>query len=615
MVALRKKMKTKLSTWWAIKNSDEAAEAAINLAKNLISADMNRRMNYIQFDRLYDNRPYDITSSGIINTSIKGYGVSDEDQIEGLVYNAIKSIIDTLVANIAKNKPLPKFLTTDGDFSEQRRAKLLTRFIEAQFNHLDVHKFGYLALRDACIYGTGVLKVSRDEDRLLIERIRPSELFVPAAEAWYGTPRQIHHRYYVQPSVLVELFPKEEDAIFEAAGKSLDASGFHVLDNPAAEYENPVEVIESWHLPSRKGAKDGRHMISIVGASLLDEDWAHQTFPFSIIHHDHPVQGFWGQGITEAFRPMQAMLNENVQLIAQSIRLTARPIVLTKAGSNIVNREKMFDNAIGKVYEVSGMEDLKVVAVGAVPEVAVAQRNEIFDKMFALSGVSKLMSQGVKPSGLDAAVAMREFMDIQGDRSAVLQQSYEKLFLDLAENLIRLAREASEEGYDIDVKVNDKNSFRKIKWSEVDIDDARLNLDLMPASSLPRTPAGRLQFVQELLNSQMMTPEEGLRALGFPDVEAINSVKNASVEDINRTLEKLLAGEEYEAPEPMQNLEQGIKIFQGSWLKYRDSLSKTEDGSMILEKLQMWIADANAMLEAAAPPPEAMPPPSEPMPS
>ncbi len=57
-----------------------------------------------------------------------------------------------------------------------------------------------------------------------------------------------------------------------------------------------IKVIESWHLKSGPKAKDGKHTICISSATLFEEQYDKDYFPFVFFRWgDRPV-GFFGQG-------------------------------------------------------------------------------------------------------------------------------------------------------------------------------------------------------------------------------------------------------------------------------------------------------------------------------
>jgi hypothetical protein len=139
-------------------------------------------------------------------------------------------------------------------------------------------------------------------------------------------------------------------------------------------------------------------------------------------------------------------------------------------------------------------------------------------------------------------------------------------------------------------------------------------MQMFPTSMLPHEPAGRLQFVQELITSGMIPASFGAELLDFPDLEGYLSIKNAAVEDMLATLEELVDGE-YSPPEPYQNLVEALPFMQSAYL--RAKRQKVSEAS--LDNIRRWISTADAMLsksQASQPqPPQPLMPPQGAAPS
>lgn len=87
----------------------------------------------IKFMRLYGNQDY--RGNKLYSGAADGPSYSGQNRI---TLNIIQSMVDTAHAKITKNKPLPYFLTSEGDFSLQRRAEKLSQFVEGQFYATDM---------------------------------------------------------------------------------------------------------------------------------------------------------------------------------------------------------------------------------------------------------------------------------------------------------------------------------------------------------------------------------------------------------------------------------------------------------------------------------------------
>ena len=132
-------------------------------------------------------------------------------------------------------------------------------------------------------------------------------------------------------------------------------------------------------------------------------------------------------------------------------------------------------------------------------------------------------------------------------------------------------------------------------------------MQVYPTSMLPKTPAGRLAYVQEMLAAGLLEPQEGLSLLEFPDVSEITENKNAGTDDIKWTVYTIIEDGVYNPPEPYQNLDYGIQYMNSTYLRMKSRGLPVER----LDLLQKWINDALSLKEQMMPPmpagPEMMP--------
>jgi hypothetical protein len=95
----------------------------------------------------------------------------------------------------------------------------------------------------------------------------------------------------------------------------------------------------------------------------------------------------------------------------------------------------------------------------------------------------------------------------------------------------------------------------------------------------------------------MVTPEEGLKLLDFPDVKSITGLKYSALDDIMATIASFLEHGEYIPPEPYQDLVNGVKWMQSAYLKYKHKKIPEEKLDMFLQ----WINDASDLLNPPEP--------------
>src|SRR5690606_20657104 len=98
-----------------------------------------------------------------------------------------------------------------------------------------------------------------------------------------------------------------------------------------------VEVVESWRLPYE--GKGGRHTICIEGATLLDEPWERDSFPFAFLCWSPPRSGFWGSVLVDELAALQYKVNEVFRDLQQNIYYTSAIKVLVRRGADIAKKK------------------------------------------------------------------------------------------------------------------------------------------------------------------------------------------------------------------------------------------------------------------------------------
>lgn len=502
--------------------------------------------------------------------------------------NIIQSLIDTVVAKITKNKPKPTFLTDNGDWKLQQKAKKLNKFIEGLFYSCNFYDQATQAFTDACIFGTGAIKIFKEEGEIKAERVFIEELIIDDVEGYYSEPRQIHQKKYIHKDVLKEMFPEYESAI-EDATKVEDKYSTSMRGNQS----DMVQVIESWHLKSGPNAKDGIHSLTIANKTLFSEEYTKDTFPFVFFRWNKKPVGFFGQGLSEQLQGIQLEINKILRTIQVSMHLVSVPKLLVEASSKIVTAH--LNNKIGGVIKYAGTPP-QYAPLGGVPSELFSHLDRLFQRGYEISGVSQLSAQSSKPAGLNSGKALRTYNDLETERFLTVAKRYEQTFLDAAKIMVSMARDMYEAEEILKVKVKGQSFIETIEWKDVDIEEDKYMMSIFPTSALSTNPSARLDDVQELLQAGFISKEEGMKLLDFPDLKSTMSYLNSALEDIERMIESMISQGKYETPEPYQNLELGIQKCQQAYLLYKSQNAPDER----LELLRRWIEDANALLEKAA---------------
>jgi len=564
-------------SWWMAKEDSIYKEIFSHLSyldnnQTRISNDNIRNM------RLYGN--YDIYGLEAFNYS-KTEAVSTTSH--RVTLNIISSMIDTIVAKICKNKPKPQFLTDEGDWDLQQKAKKLTKFCEGVFYSSGIYKEATRAFTDACIFGTGAVKIFIQDNEIRCERVMVEEIKVDEQEAIYGTPRTLHQTKFIPREVLKGLFPKDAIAIDTA---STSETEFRL--SSYNKHKNMITVVESWHLPSSKDAKDGKHTICIANKTLLFEKYDKQYFPFVFHRYQERPVGFFGMGIAEMLTGIQVEINKILKTIQVAMHLICIPKILVEASSKIVTAH--LNNKIGGIIKYAGTPPTQM-NMGAVSPELFGHLDRLVNNAYQITGVSQLSAQSAKPAGLNSGKALREYNDIESERFMTVGLRYEQSFMDAAKIMIDLAKDLYSEDVDFKVRVQGKSFIETINWKDIDLEEDKYMMQVFPISALSSSPADRLQDVTELIQAGFISKDDGMRLLDFPDLRAVTDVYNAAIDDIHRTIDQMMNDGEYQTPEPFQNLAQGIKIFQSAYLQHR-AQNAPEDR---LDLLRNWIEQGRAL--------------------
>lgn len=582
--------------WWRPEFEKQRFEHLLSVVNRVWTQQNYRRELHLRHARLYGNLP-------ILGLGPRAYARKAlAGNSSKLAFNVVKSCVDAYTAKVTKERPKVTFVTSGGDWEIQERAKKLDRFVEGQFYETALYELAPSIVLDSSIYGNGLIHIFIDESsgskRIGCERVFLWEILVDDEEGVYGSPRNFYRRKYIDRVVAEEMWPeyRDEIAIAKREENGVDEWGY---DSTADQ----VLITEAWHLRSGPKAKDGRHVIAISNCTLLDEEYDKDYFPFIALRKQPCLIGWFGTGLAEELEGIQLELNVLLRKIQRSHHLLAAGHWLVRKGT--VNKQKL-DNDIGSIIEYT--TDKPELAVGMTVSPDVYQHlDRLYQKAYEITGISQLQAQGLKPAGLDSGEAQRVYLDIQTERFQVSLRLYQHWFLEIARQMIDLAREISATTPSFAVKAVGRKTMDKVIFKEHFLDDEDYVLKLYPTNALAREPASRIAQVQTFANAGWVDPREAKRLLDFPDLEEANLYDEASFNLLMDIISDIRNEGRYSAPEPMMDLQEGIKWMQRAYLVGKRDRVPTDR----LEMMLTWLEQATDMIKAATPPP---PPPMPPMP-
>lgn len=585
-MATQKRGKAKISAWWKEKDPTEIARQIFDTVIYIEEDQTERREKNLRCLRLYGNT--DVSGIGPYSHARSTLPNLPENRVK---YSVVTSASDTVAAKVSKMKPRVTFLTQGGNFSLQERSKKLTKWVQGAFNANRIYEKHQALFKDSLIFDLGALKHYRMGGKIYSERCLSSEIYVDFADGMYGCPTHLYHVKYVHKDILAEHYPKSRGAIMESTS-SLDSSAMMTSINE--EEREYVIVIEGWKLPTSDDAGDGRHVIAVERGVLLDEEYKRSYFPFTFSRWSNPVIGFYGQSLVDRLTGNQVEINKMLRIIQRSFHLGSAFKVFLEYGSKVAKEH--INNEIGSIVYYAGTKP-EFYTPKTVHEEFFRHLEWLIRSSFEEAGISQLSATSRLPAGLDggSGKALREYNDLETERFILIAQQYENSFLETARQYIDLAREMEEEGEDMDVVAESRRFVESIAWSDVALDKNEYVMQMFPTSMLPQTPAGKLAYVQELINGGFIDQLWGLSLLEFPDVEGYTSLKLAPLDDLMSTLDLMLYKGEFTPPEPFQDLKLGVQIFQQAYLRAK------KDGApdSRLDLIRRWIAMADKMTSIA----------------
>lgn len=479
------------------------------------------------------------------------------------------------------------FLTNHGDWEQQCRAQLLERFTDGLAYQSNLNEESVITLDDCMIGGTGFIKHWLDADNTIwSSRVFPAEIMVDPWDGRDRKPRSMHQVGFIDRDVLAARYPGKEKLIM--------AANTHLLSEYYTSSEhssnNLVPFIESWHLPRSREAKDGRHTL-VLGTddTILDEKYTQMDFPFSVIRWENLPTGYQGIGIAEMMSGAQLSLNNCNTAEYWAWSQVSSPRLFARSGT--INVDHLNSSLSGIILQ--GKEPPQVLNWSATHPEFVAYKKDLKVNAFSQQGISPMMAAGIKPDGLDSAVAQREFKATLRSIFAVQLARWQELRVDCSRKQIQLARQAYETDKKLSVNVVGKGFIEKIPWKEANLEDDEFVMQPRVISQLPKDPAGQMQTAEELAQSSYADTWAARQLITtIPDLGADADLENAAYSNAKRTAYLMLVKGEPQTPLGYQNIQVCVKVIT-------EQMLQATDQGCPPERLQM----AQRWLDIAAQPP------------
>jgi len=528
--------------WW---EEDDKAGAIASTVRNIHENQTYRKRANVRHIRLYQDR-------NVLGTGIDTYSRISATSDFKLLYNVCQSMTDTLTSKITKNKPKTVFLTDEGDWSLQEKAKKRTKFISGAFYELNLYKIATTVFRDACVFDAGLLHLWQDGQKLCAERVFPGEIFIDDLDAVHGNPRSFFRRKPVHKEELIEQFPEHKNKIIAANELEMRMTGNKLVSEH-------VEVFEAWYLASGDDESDskGLHVICTENETLLEEEYTKSYAPFLPFKFSEPVLGFWGQGLVEQLEGIQHEISKTALDIQRSFHMF-KPKYFVERGAKIVKSH--LNNELAGITEYTGTPP-QVYSPGNLGGERLQYLQFLMQTAYEIAGVSQLSAGSKKPAGLNSGKALLEYHDIETERFAQVAIAWEDFFLEASRRILDLAEDLDNElEGGLEVVTSDSKSAEKIKFSDIKGREDGFVMKIFPTNFLPDTPAGKYQAAANLINDGFIPQEEAANLLDYPDINAVTSYLNAPMQRLKLIVEMALNKGKAIRPDPFIKAELAFRV-------------------------------------------------------
>lgn len=551
--------------WWFAGERGEDPHAQLcGLFKRIWGDQRDRYTAYRQLAEIYGA---DTTTRGGTQTQ---YWRAFDD---GVTFNQLQSVIETLHSQVFKNRIVPTCASVDGDYNQMSRAKLLTRWGEGVLSEVGFHKDVVpKAGLHALIYGPGIWRIGHElisdsEARITIDVVSPMDFWVDPVDAMYGNPQSCYQRTKVDRGTLMEQMcgESEDESLFGtmAERKSYieSADGAHLDPDysvPLSLDLDQVYLYEAWHKPTPMG-KGGRYCAWTSSGMLIDREYTQKEFPHIHMGIIPPPEGFYSDSMVARLAPGQRAYDETTQRINDSHRLMGSPKILLRNASGI--KKTFIDDEVGSVLECDDLDGIRFFTPQPINGDAYSYQQSLAQTMLGIARVSQYTVNAQLPTQLREAsgVALENWQDSESAAYAMFHRSYESAVVRTMDRIIDEACWLDDCGITVQAKADHKNFIQTISFKDARMDQKDFKLKVLPVSALSRTFTGKVNQLTQLLEQGAITMSTYRRLLEVPDVEAENDLDTADEEIIDKNLSYMLEKQIYLAPLAYDNFELILK--------------------------------------------------------
>lgn len=576
-----------LPQWWSEDAEDSQrymyAWTALNSLRTLQQARLRN-------GRIYEQMYEQINVLDQRNSLRLGeFGASFDDEPNYITYNAMQVGFDTLVSKLMQADPQVKCQTDNGSFKTRQEAEIYERIIRAGFDETDYYETKEMTDLDMLLHGFGAKEhyVCPFEKKPKIARRHPLDLWMDVLEARNHPARTLYHTDLVSKAALAAEYPEQRDAIMQALLPEIP----YLYEQRSVNPHDMCEFIRAWRLPSAPGAGDGRFIAFCSSAEFAYEEWDRDEFPFVFNSWQKRRRGPYPVSAAEQVAFLQRDLDRMIQRKHEAIYTMAMSMIAVDEASGIP--PSVFESS-GQSSILSGRFDggskmPTVLNFQVVPKDLQEAIMETVQQIAQVLGITAIESVGEKPSGIDSAPGLSEYVNQSGVRHFKTLKENERVTMRDAKMFLTTLQACKDEYGSVEYLVEAMGETEMIDYADIEMPPSALKITLAPANLLPQTPAGRTDRIIQLAQTGIFNPKQMARLFQSPDIMSALSDVTAGEKEIEWSIYEMTKPKgRYLGPTEHSDLVLGLDKVNAAWERCRRQGYSGE----VLGRLDRWIAEA-----------------------
>ena len=538
------------------------------------------------------------------------------------VLNITKDLVDTAVSKLTLQDLKPQIVVTEGDWEVKRRARLVDRFIEGQFQnpqgkHKTLWSLFEHALRIAlAATRTTAIKFYSDPDRgkVCAELHDTLSFIMDTSASVYDEPTWLAVQQDWDPDRLIQhlgKFGEKHSQEIWAAARPVNLAeeglGLECVDDDYALTHTRdvyrVRVVEGWDYAI--GDQMGRHVMACDGLSLEDEDYPYEDSPFVFIGGVRDLTGQWHQTLTKQVAPAICRVNEKLEDIEITAALASKRRMFYDPEEHDKKSLETTDPDM-VLIPVTGLATGTRPPIEQLPDpyhpLTLELVNFYLGHSYGLTGINQFNTAG-QITGDWSGVALRMMKDQLVERFASIQKDFiEGSVIQASKKIARCALET--------LKDSESKNF-KSAWRgdgmmrEVDaevlalLDDYSYTVDLYPVSGKKNSPEDRVQLFQDLAKSGLASGDALLEVVKYYDTfdAAGGGLPDAQKKNIEQQIDSWLYDEldDIEYTGPVRSMNPATALLQVN-TAYLDALTSRVNDKR-LKLFERFVAEALVLVQ------------------